>query len=316
MSGFYGWGSMLAWNCALFAAAFSALRPNTRPQPDRVSSAVRRCFRIPYNWAWWLRRDLELVFALVVVCVAAGDVYLRSRQLSFHQLFTYSHPSFVPTSESDEAAADILATRAALVFLNQFVLAVAPVAILPIVILPELTGRQIFRSLAIFATLVWSFAATQKLICSGTQFFSDDWYGACGSAYVGLVSLATTGNIVPGGNCGVSIWTNAWFITSLGFITFLLAVNRVNMMKGPSGSVIIWWVVFLLAATLYCVLFLWVCLLSVMSLFLPFIYIVPTSRQCMFGPSSSISFSELDQIFFLVTAAIASACSIWDSIST
>ena len=116
ISGFYGWPTLLAWSLALIAAALSGWAPESKSFRASTRSRLAR-------WLSWVpvsRQDVELLATLAVPVVAAADIKIRRQRVSFHRVFYYPHPSFVPASDGDDLAADILTIRAALVIVSHF----------------------------------------------------------------------------------------------------------------------------------------------------------------------------------------------------
>ncbi|KAK3325135.1 hypothetical protein B0H66DRAFT_587959 [Apodospora peruviana] len=327
ISGFYGWGCLLVYAVTLIAATFAGIRPSSRSsRPDRVSSVLTSVFRVPRRWLWYLRRDADLLAALAVPCVAAGDIRLRLQRVTFHQVFTYGDPSFVPVSDGADVATDVLTIRAAIVIVNHFFISAFTLAALPWLALFLTTGprrgwlRQLLRTAAISATFLWCVIAIKPLYCKESHFLADEWGGGCYMTNLFPRNAATLLRILPGvccGSLGSAFGDVAGIFGILGVLGGLLAVAKGDGSCGERAvifGVVSLAIFFLLYVFFGLFPYLYNSVLGM--IIVTFWYLGTHGRNCSFGPSSMIGFMEIDQIFALTVGGSMGIVSIWDSIST
>ncbi len=320
ISGFYGWGVFLTWSLALIATILSGCVHETW-----IFHASTR-FRLA-RWLSWIPlspQDTELLATLAVPIVAAADINIRRQRVSFHQVFVYSHPSFVPASDGDDLAADILTIRAALVIVSHFTWFSA---LLSFAWLSggglNLSRRRLFGAAATVITHAWCIAAVQPLCCSGfASQLAGPWVGHCDSDHSLLVLHIMASACWPGVTCGGnrSVWS---VVTSvLGGITFASSLGiylspRVTVLRGSCLEFLLWCLF----------IFPWFALVGLLvilpiffslsgAIFAPFWYMRSYGRQCTFGPSSMIGFTELDQIFSLAVGGFLALLSIWHALGS
>lgn len=342
ISGFYGWGALLAWNVALIAAAFSGLRrfPGRKRHTRSDLSHLRRVFQVVRRFFWYIRQDGELLAALAVPCMAAADIHQQQQRVSFQQLFTYDHPSFVPEIYGEDSAEDILTIRAAVVVVNHFLISAFALASVSWFVddarqlehdlednSPGPLYRVVFRTMSILVASLWCFLAARPIYCADSFRPLDDWYGGCRitNHFLTAASCAT----FQGVSCDVSVLR----VPALTLTGVMLIIPAVIMLLGfekwPPTRRDWEGLATVLAASSALLLFILANLYLGFSftlnlVFSPFVnlpifmfwYFLPNGRECTFRASNMIGFMEMDQIFTLAVAAALGLASIWDSIGS
>lgn len=277
------------------------------------------------QWIWYLRRDAELVIALALPCVAAGDVKLRWDRVNFHQIFGYTDPSFVPAVDGDDAVPDILSIRAALVVINHFFISVLPMVLGPLIAAvyspkPSSGIRHLVRTLLIWVTMIWCLVVTKPLYCQASPA-GWAWPGGCRLTNISMSLMSAKSGMIPGVGCGE---LNGLPVEIMGYLAVLSAILAVMALakSDPDLNLVLWIPgVVVLAAPIFSVVYSFLLGAAFfMDLFLgtlvvPFWYLSTQGRECTFGPSNMIAFSDLDQVFALVIGICAGLVSIWDSVT-
>ncbi|KAK3345799.1 hypothetical protein B0T25DRAFT_264202 [Lasiosphaeria hispida] len=324
ISGLYGGGTLLAWAIAMVAAAFSGIRPSSRKRRRQSPAPFGGHWQWVSQWVWHLRRDAELIIALALPCVAAGDIKLRWERLDFSQIFGYSDPSFVPASDGDFLAPDILTIRAAIVIINHFLISILPMIIAPLVAAsfsPSPSGlvRHLVRTLLILATMIWCLTITKPLFCQASPA-GYSWPGGCRMTNIVISEMASKSNMVPGVGCGNNE-PPALFMGGMGLFSFIIAFGIIAA-GTPTGHLLMVFLAIILLSVL--IFLIWYPIVVMMGYFfdiffgalvVPCWYLTTQGRQCSFGPSNMIAFNDLDQVFALAIGLCAGLASIWDSIA-
>ena len=324
ISGLYGGGTLLAWAIAIIAAGFSGIRPFARKRGGKRPAPLRGLWQWIRDWVWHLRRDTELIVALALPCVAAGDIKLRRERVDFSQIFGYEDPSFVPASDGDMLAPDILTIRAAIVIINHFLVSVLPLTIAPLIAAaytPNPSGpvRHLVRTLLILATLIWCLAISKPLFCQGSPE-GYGWPGGCDLTNLGISALASRSNMIPGVGCGNNE-SPAMLMGVMALMSFMMAFPIVSKWLSAEKHLLLLFLATVLVAALVFSIFYPMILIMGFTLELftamlaaPFWYLSSQGRQCTFGPSNMIAFGDLDQVFALAIGVCAGLASIGDSI--
>ncbi|KAK5653680.1 hypothetical protein OQA88_8710 [Cercophora sp. LCS_1] len=322
ISGFYGWGAMLAWSIALVAATLAGAKPT--PRKHSKPGWIRRGIAFP-------RRHAELIAAVAYPCVAAGDIRRRLSRVTFHQVFTYVDPSFVAASDGTDVAADVLTIRAAIVVINHFAISQFFMSVIPWLIgslYPPPTGlrrSKLVHTVVIQAGLMWCILAVKPLFCWSPDSAANVWLGGCAKTNAVISDfIASIVMVAPGVSCGSQESWLEWSKRALAVVGLVIGIPLVlsfvvaQARNGRAGSfltpVLLWMTI---------VSILWLFVLSILLVgnsVIGFLFVVPwyfwpEGRQCTFGPSAMIGFDELDQIFSLVVGASLGLISIGDSVT-
>lgn len=276
-----------------------------------------------------MRGDAELIIALALPCVAAWDIKLRWQRADYFQIFGYANPSFVPASDGDDLVPDILTIRAAVVIVNHFLISAPSMIICPLCVAllqpklePTSLVRHVVRTLLILVTMIWCVMVTKPLFCRQSPLGCSSGAQGCwlANTYVGLG--ASMSEFIPVVTC-VSGTSSVCSLQGgvVGFCCFVAALYM-GTMENPGEQrptvtillvVSLFFYLFFIAYP-FMVMGIFFAVLSIGALYMPFWYLTAQGRQCSFGPSSMIAFSDLDQVFALVIGACTGLTSIWESV--
>ncbi|KAK1760017.1 hypothetical protein QBC47DRAFT_373442 [Echria macrotheca] len=167
--------------------------------------------------------------------------------------------------------------------------------------------------------MIWCLAITKPLYCQASPMMQN-WPGGCRITNIGMSDLAAKSDMIPGVGCG----DNDAPVFFMGFIGFVCAVLACGFfLKIEPNTHLSLWIpgIVALGAVFFLILYPFFVVLAYMmdffltTLVVPFAYLTTYGRQCVFGPSNMIAFSELDQVFALVVGICAGVASIWDSVT-
>lgn len=223
----------------MIAATFSGICPSSSKRSSRPPARSRgycnfqwlRCF------VWHLRCDADLIVALALPCVAAGDIKRRWERVDFSQVFIYEDPSSVPVYNGIASVTDILTIWAAIVVINYFVLSILPMMLAPLIAnisVPDCGGRmrRWIRTLSILATMMWCLAKTKPLFCQVSPGRLN-WRGGCYLTNIILGELAFISTAIPGVGCGNTEAPTIW-MGIIGVLSFIGSCQvSANLAKGP-----------------------------------------------------------------------------------
>ncbi|KAM7186041.1 hypothetical protein V8F33_012032 [Rhypophila sp. PSN 637] len=243
ISGFYGWGSFLVWNFALLSAAFSGLRSSSSATRRNQRRTVTGDSYVHRALAWinrifsYIRRGADLIAALAIPCIAAGDIQRRRERVSFHQLVNYDHdPSFVPAIYGKDAATDILTIRAAIVVVSHFLTWATALVLFPLVArllwIPYQepkghafrggTARHTLRTTMILLASVWCRSAVKPVYCADPFVVEDEWYGGCKSTNWVPWSISNLAPALGVVSCDTDETEHGWIVLTV--ITYFLGL--------------------------------------------------------------------------------------------